>query len=487
MIDTKEYIFISYSRKDETEKWFKNLMTFLNKLPYKIWVDQNEGLPDDDIRSKLKKGVDLCKFCIFVLTRMSVASSWCGAELGAFWGAGKRILVYQGEDDANLSMIAPQLGTINVINTHKELEDAIDTLSKSIEQSQAAPLKSISINQLEQSFTSKLEDYLKPLYEDLKIITSRSTGIYPFNDNNLFGVRYNHFLHEKNAISKKFIDDLEEKLQYFKKRNKKKWKVRLILDSGTTIFPVFSRIIEKKNDPLWSEKVEIVTNNIPGLFSIFKDGRASDDPYSELSFNLKVVGGQPIPAYWAVLPNDPIRELEKMFSESSSKSKYINIGVVTGNYLNINGSSLYVRNRLHYSFKKAIIDKSQILYCLAPLGKLIPKPLIVLNDLLSQSDTLYYDEKKYSELEIDLSKIDEYALITTERQPEDLLFPHWTNVSNAIDEFAESQKLVRPIFLSKSDYSIKVISNRYKLSPSEIEVPHGNVRNTLLNWFIGSN
>lgn len=35
--------------------------------------------------------------CVFVATRDSVASSWCGAELGAFWGAGKPVIIYIAE------------------------------------------------------------------------------------------------------------------------------------------------------------------------------------------------------------------------------------------------------------------------------------------------------------------------------------------------------------------------------------------------------
>ena len=41
--------------------------------------------------------MEQCCLCIFVASKKSVESSWCGAELGAFWGAGKPILVYLAE------------------------------------------------------------------------------------------------------------------------------------------------------------------------------------------------------------------------------------------------------------------------------------------------------------------------------------------------------------------------------------------------------
>jgi hypothetical protein len=43
------------------------------------------------------RAVEQCALCIFIATRKSVGSSWCGAELGAFWGAGKPIIVYLAE------------------------------------------------------------------------------------------------------------------------------------------------------------------------------------------------------------------------------------------------------------------------------------------------------------------------------------------------------------------------------------------------------
>ena len=38
--------------------------------------------------------MEQCGVCIFIATRNAIDSSWCGAELGAFWGADKPIIVY---------------------------------------------------------------------------------------------------------------------------------------------------------------------------------------------------------------------------------------------------------------------------------------------------------------------------------------------------------------------------------------------------------
>jgi hypothetical protein len=49
------------------------------------------------LRDQLRQAVDESSVCVFVATQPSLKSSWCGAELGAFWGAGKPVIVYLAE------------------------------------------------------------------------------------------------------------------------------------------------------------------------------------------------------------------------------------------------------------------------------------------------------------------------------------------------------------------------------------------------------
>lgn len=41
--------------------------------------------------------VRTCEACVFLATKCSVDSAWCMAELGAFWGAGKQVIVSLAE------------------------------------------------------------------------------------------------------------------------------------------------------------------------------------------------------------------------------------------------------------------------------------------------------------------------------------------------------------------------------------------------------
>lgn len=83
--------FISHSFENKPE--FDNIADALRQAEVPYW-NPNEVQPGSSLRDQLRTSVDECSVCIFIATHRAVQSSWCGAELGAFWGAGKPILVY---------------------------------------------------------------------------------------------------------------------------------------------------------------------------------------------------------------------------------------------------------------------------------------------------------------------------------------------------------------------------------------------------------
>ena len=87
-------IFVSHDFENKPE--FENLTEWLSKDDVPYW-DPLEVRPGRSLRDQLREAVEQCCACVFVATRKSVESSWCGAELGAFWGAGKPIIVYLAE------------------------------------------------------------------------------------------------------------------------------------------------------------------------------------------------------------------------------------------------------------------------------------------------------------------------------------------------------------------------------------------------------
>lgn len=86
--------FISHSFENKPE--FENVTDALDLRGVAFW-NPAEIRPGASLREQLRAAVERCRLCIFVATRKSIDSSWCGAELGAFWGAGKPIVVYLAE------------------------------------------------------------------------------------------------------------------------------------------------------------------------------------------------------------------------------------------------------------------------------------------------------------------------------------------------------------------------------------------------------
>lgn len=86
--------FISHSFENKPE--FENITDALDQRTVPYW-NPADIRPGHSLREQLRAAVERCELCIFIATRKSIESSWCGAELGAFWGAGKPIVVYVAE------------------------------------------------------------------------------------------------------------------------------------------------------------------------------------------------------------------------------------------------------------------------------------------------------------------------------------------------------------------------------------------------------
>jgi CheY-like chemotaxis protein len=84
-------VFISHSFENKPE--FGNVVDALAQASVPYWNPDGVKL-GGSLRDQLRQAVDECQVCIFIATHRSLQSSWCGAELGAFWGAGKPIIVY---------------------------------------------------------------------------------------------------------------------------------------------------------------------------------------------------------------------------------------------------------------------------------------------------------------------------------------------------------------------------------------------------------
>jgi hypothetical protein len=84
-------IFISHSFDDKDQ--FDNIADALDSQAIPYWRP-SEIVAGAMLSDQLRDAIGRSRACVFIATRNSVNSSWCSAELGAFWGAGKPVLIF---------------------------------------------------------------------------------------------------------------------------------------------------------------------------------------------------------------------------------------------------------------------------------------------------------------------------------------------------------------------------------------------------------
>lgn len=85
--------------------------------------------PGLSLADQLRKIIEKCEVCIFLATHRSIKSQWCLAELGAFWGSGKRTIIYVADPDLTESDIPPQFqGLLRTTSAHQLLDAVRDAL-----------------------------------------------------------------------------------------------------------------------------------------------------------------------------------------------------------------------------------------------------------------------------------------------------------------------------------------------------------------------
>ena len=89
-------IFVSYAFEDKAH--FENITDALDAAGLEYWKT-GETRAGEMLSKQLQDAISRSVLCIFIATRNSVASSWCNAELGAFWGSAKRVLIYIADDN----------------------------------------------------------------------------------------------------------------------------------------------------------------------------------------------------------------------------------------------------------------------------------------------------------------------------------------------------------------------------------------------------
>ena len=471
-------VFISHNSEDKADQRLRLLESLLRERGFQPWKADQELQAGQNLQSALRDAIARCGACVFFLTEGSGSSPWCMAELGAFWGTGKPVWILRGKDAPSVDKVAPQFRELLYTDEPKQIAKAASSLySRQPKTPGDARVAEVSIGDFINQLGIRLSSEIGPIIAGVSRISHQISVLLPFDQNTVFGMRYGHFFHEKNVLAEKFVEILEKQ---FLDQGKK---VRLLMDAGTTIYPVFQQLAERKDDPKWTENVKIITNNIPGVLVLLRDARAGGGQlHAPLLFDISVVGGQPSADYWALLSNDPGTQIDKFIDADTTSAEVVTIGLTTGNYGRSDGMTLFVRGSQHMGFKKALVDRSQIVYSLMPLGKLLPKPAKEVNQHLIQEEVSEDPESRYKELRIDLATSRSLTTLTTGRKEGDKMYPHFVSVQNEFDR-ANAEAPAGTFVSEFVEFDVAKICKRDSSMEEELEMPHETHRPHLKVWF----
>jgi hypothetical protein len=142
--------FISY-KMPEDENHFKNIEFAFKAARIKYsTVKPTAGRP---LGAELRQAIRKCAACVFIATRESLGSGWCKAEIGAFWGAGKPVVIYKVDKTLTDRELPPQsLGD----KLAMDLPEVVDAMKVHLKQPQEdSPIDVIYTLAIE-SFIDKL-------------------------------------------------------------------------------------------------------------------------------------------------------------------------------------------------------------------------------------------------------------------------------------------------------------------------------------------
>ena len=113
--------FISYDFDDKHK--FDELAELFEEKGIEFF-DPHSMRGNQSLASQLRESIMNCAACVFIATHNSVSSAWCAAELGAFWGAGKDVILYVADSSLKDEQLPKQFsGWLLVRNIFKVAKD----------------------------------------------------------------------------------------------------------------------------------------------------------------------------------------------------------------------------------------------------------------------------------------------------------------------------------------------------------------------------
>lgn len=305
----------------------------------------------------------------------------------------------------------------------------------------------------------------------------------------VYGDRIGHFYYEKKAIAKNAINEVERIFELDKDT-----RYCLLIDSGTTLYPVFQEISKRVHlkKEIWKEKVCIVTNNLPGIQYLIKNAKRDPrDNYSEVIVDCFLIPGKPLAVYAAITGKESVkwvRDIKAFLKDWSNGSDNFKIlCFLTGNYVTRtkeNGNTVYnpaARGEGHVEIKNEMVNVSDTIFLLSPLTKFSFANVDLLNHMnkftIERKDLenalKFPRQVKYEEIVIPEEK--DVRFFVTRRVAENMFNTFSDNLYNELTTKYGSNKVSMPAIDIK-----RWIPNISEKSFLELdrEIPHENLRKT---------
>ncbi len=183
--------------------------------------------------------------------------------------------------------------------------------------------------------------------------------------------RRGHFTQEKFRLARGLVKKILPKKLEEINSNHNCTQINIIIDSGSTLSPLFSFLPHMKVNKEIRDKIKFYTNNIAGITELHKS-RYGRHKFKENDFIL--IGGNPLGEYMANTDEDP-NETRKRFQEITNQAGHFNITILTSNWIlggnNFDELALCAKGRGHPEFKKVLLEISNFIFVAAPLGKIL--------------------------------------------------------------------------------------------------------------------
>ena len=311
--------------------------------------------------------------------------------------------------------------------------------------------------------------------------------------NSLFDIRCSHFTPEKECLAGFVVSKLLRLLDPTDEGDPK-LAVILVLDSGSTVFPVFRQLCTHPSfqfNRSNADRVKIVTNNLPGVSELTRWGRVGAPNRAKTLFECRILSGFAHSQYEASLSKETavdlksaVQEFRKDISGISGITEIRILSAITGNYVSIDEGVL-ARDPNHVATKEAMIDVADEVLVLAPLGKFLPYSCVDINSLLG----LHSKTEQYSKLANWSGAASKLRITVTTRkayywkklQP-DKFMSYLNGVQEQLTRNVPAARLVPLPFDPSEDTAVRIQASiaGEPTALREYELPHRNMRESLL-------